>query len=740
VTGHRVVAKNADIASLGLLVSCSPIATLLPAGGPVRLVAILALALGAPGAAILCHVDLPDRILRWGLVLPLSMAVFASCSGVLLWSHYWHPRLLLLLAPASGLSCLTRLIRNGTPQIFQSDGRIHSKQRSFALDLYHRIARANFGSPVRAAVPCLILVIWSFGLGKTNMSRLGVYGLIPILSPWFFVAAILLIVGFILELAAKVTRPLPLVVYIVAMIILFHATVPVLSHEPEYSWVYKHVGVAGSFQTYGRVTSPQDIYQQWPTFFTALAALSSLSGVALMDFAQWGALFFNLAASLILLGIFRCLTRDNRIAFLAVILYEAFVSWIAQDYLSPQAFAYTLALGVIAVAVRWLRSPDKASHNRLGRIRRWLAAGREMVPDSTRGERIFALIIIVIIYFTIVSSHQLTPYVLIFAFAAAVTFGAIRPWYVVVLLVVIAVGYLIPHYSLISSQYGGIFSGFNVVQNAQGAAPGAQGSAQALAARVTHALALVMWGWAVLIVIANLRRPGKLLLPALLAFSPFVVLFAQRYGGEAIYRVFLFSAPWCCLLIARNALRFQARRSATSLILICIVALVSFGGLEGLYGPVLLDNMTPGDVEAALYIYKHAPAGSTIVLANFNFPSTLSPNYWMYSSYLLPDDPLVARFTLSAADLPADRAFVASLPGTARFLVVSRSMINYAIYYSYPYGLNSLESALSRSDQWHLFYSNTDAVVYQLKSPASRSSSSGQRPRRMPQEVRAGSR
>ena len=29
---------------------------------------------------------------------------------------------------------------------------------------------------------------------------------------------------------------------------------------------------------------------------------------------------------------------------------------------------------------------------------------------------------------------------------------------------------------------------------------------------------------------------------AVLAFSPFVILLVQSYGGEAIYRVFLFSA------------------------------------------------------------------------------------------------------------------------------------------------------------------------------------------------------
>ena len=94
------------------------------------------------------------------------------------------------------------------------------------------------------------------------------------------------------------------------------------------------------------------------------------------------------------------------------------------------------------------------------------------------------------------------------------------------------------------------------------------------------------------------RSLGRVAVPAVLAFSPFVVLGVQSYGGEAIYRVFLFSAPWCALLISgliaelRGALRPAGQRHA------CTVALAA--GLQGLYGPTAVYAFTRSELTASL--------------------------------------------------------------------------------------------------------------------------------------------
>ena len=50
---------------------------------------------------------------------------------------------------------------------------------------------------------------------------------------------------------------------------------------------------------------------------------------------------------------------NRRSAYLALFLYEGFIAWVGQDYLSPQAFAYMLWLGIATIILRWLLVPTR---------------------------------------------------------------------------------------------------------------------------------------------------------------------------------------------------------------------------------------------------------------------------------------------------------------------------------------------------------------------------------------------
>ena len=83
--------------------------------------------------------------------------------------------------------------------------------------------------------------------------------------------------------------------------------------------------------------------------------------------------------------------------------------------------------------------------------------------------RWIALALVAVIYFAIVAAHQLTPYMALLGVAALVVLGLVwRGWLVLALFAVIAVGFLAPRYGLISSQFGGVFSGGDVFENAAG--------------------------------------------------------------------------------------------------------------------------------------------------------------------------------------------------------------------------------------------------------------------------------
>ena len=351
----------------------------------------------------------------------------------------------------------------------------------------------------------------------------------------------LLAAGFLLELRAS-ARNWVLGLQLVALIVAIHASVPIIFKAPEYAWVYKHVGIISAFSTYGHITDPTNIYQQWPALFAGVAAISSLAHVPALSFAAWAPLAFELADALLLVAIFRLITPERRVAWLAILLYEGLVSWVGQDYLSPQAFSYLLWLAMVLIILRWLRGTPAFTGGRLARLRAPLIAGLPAPQQTTKIMRAVAVALLAVIYFAIVAAHQLTPYLALAGVGALAVLDLVRPRWLWALLAVIALGYLAPHYGLISQNFGGLFSGGTPIDNASGAHGTHHPGAEATTALIVRALAAAMWLGALASVAIRRKALGRVILPAALAFSPFVVLFVQSYGGEAIYRVFLFSA------------------------------------------------------------------------------------------------------------------------------------------------------------------------------------------------------
>ena len=274
------------------------------------------------------------------------------------------------------------------------------------------------GAPVRRVLvlqPGLLLVgvgAWAFGVSQTQRQAIGPYGVLASANAWFFVGLAVLLAGMVAELSRTRPRTWLLGAFLIALIVAIHTTVPLLyGGTPEYAWVYKHVGVAQAFGQYQRVTDTSNIYQEWPALFTTVASISSLGDAGPLSFAAWGPVAFELADALLLLGIFRLLTGDRRLPYLAVLLYEGLIAWVGQDYLSPQAFGYLLWLGIMAIVIRWLLVPAPA-HCRwrfVNTTRAFLLRGRPTPADASTAMRWVAFALVAVIYFAIVAAHQLTP-------------------------------------------------------------------------------------------------------------------------------------------------------------------------------------------------------------------------------------------------------------------------------------------------------------------------------------------
>lgn len=564
---------------------------------------------------------------------------------------------------------------------------------------------------------------WAFGVSQIQRQAIGTYGLLASANAWFFIGLAALLGG---ALAEAGRRPRPrawlMASYLAGLIVAIHATVPIVyGGIPEYAWVYKHIGVAQQFGLYGWVTDSADIYQEWPALFTTVAAVSALSGLSPLSFAAWAPLAFELADALLLLGIFRLLTTDRRLPWLAVVLYEGLAAWVGQDYLSPQAFGYLLWLGIATVIIRWLLvAPPGGARARgrrriLARVRAVLSRGSPQSPVVAPAQRLLAVALVIGLYFAVVAAHQLTPYLALMAVAGLALVGVLwRGWLLVALLALIAGGYLAPRYGMISQQFGGVFSGGNIFENASGVHGIAHRGAEAQTANIVRVLAALMWLASLAAIAIRRRTPGRVVVPAVFAFTPFLMLAAQSYGGEAIYRVFMFSAPWCSLLIAESlaGLRVTLWRQA-AMSTACAVALTA--GLQGLYGPVSVDAFTPAELAASEWLYDNAPPGSVLVLPVQNFPALEAADYSAYDLQVMPADPQYGADWLSEGNVTAVEQWITSLGHPSTYVVFSRSMTKYAQYFGYPVGYDRLQAIVHDRPAWQLVYRNADVVIYNVR-------------------------
>jgi hypothetical protein len=594
-----------------------------------------------------------------------------------------------------------------------------------AIDHTLRMAPATrIGSLTRRIHPQLALVLiglgaWAYGVTQLRPSAIGDYGLLANANTFFVLGLVALMAAFVLELARSSPRGWLLTLNLIGLIVAIHATIPIIyGGTPEYAWVYKHLGIISSFTHYGRITDPSNIYDQWPALFAAVAAISSLAHVNALSFAAWAPLAFELADALLLFAIFSLLVADRRVAFLAVGLYEGLIAWVGQDYLSPQAFGFLLWLAMAYVILRWLRAPtpEPSTSGRIGRLRTRLVVGMAPASASTRAQRVVALVLVAAIFFVIVAAHQLTPYVALAGIGALTLLDLLRPRWLLLLLAVIAGAYLAPRYGLISSNFGGLFSGGNPLQNASGSRGTYNAGGEALTAQIVHYLAAAMWLLALGAVAARRKTAGRVLIPALLAFSPFLILGAQSYGGEAIYRVYLFSAPWCALLIAglllelRVPRRLPIRWPLTAVV--CLAAL--FAGLQGLYGPVSVNAFTPSELRASQWLYAHAPQGSLLVLPDDNFPTLQAADYNSYDLQVMPSDPQLGQAWLDEGNLADVKAWIAGLGHHTAYVVVSRSMRADAQYFGAPRGYEKLVSEMPSALHGEAVYHDADTTIYRL--------------------------
>ncbi len=718
---------RSGFALLGLGLGVLGAAVQLVPSGHVRLFMLLAFLLLGPGAAVMSAARVPDRLTAWALAVTGSMTVATGVAVTTLWMHVWNPD----VTVASVAAAVTLVSAGRLITLWRAGGRAGNP---FALPLRDRPPRApGRRARIRGILPMAsvagAVLLWAYALKNLRPAGVGLYGLTAALGWPFLVAVVLLGTGLAAEILGR-ARPVVLGVSLLAVPLMMQATVPLLDGTIEYAWTYKHVGVVDLVLNNGHLLNSNDIYQQWPGFFAVLAMMSHVAGVGALSFAAWSSLTFALINMLVVAALLRAFGAGRRVVVLGVLLSQI-AMWVDIGYFSPQAFVYPLMLSFWLIVVRWLLvvPPAPTGTPRVVRVRTWLLRGLPEQPVRSRREQAWAGAGAVALFAAITVSHQLTPFVMLLPLAVLVVLGVVRPrvWLPLTLIAVLA-AFVGPRLGGVASQYH-LFD-FDLVANAAGNADTWRTPEQEFSALVARTLAIGVWLAALAGVWLRIRRPGRVLVPAVLGFVPIVTLAGGNYGGEAIYRVFAFSLPFAALLIAdlwagpRYPARLLVGRIRRRLVVGAsglVLAAIMLAALQGLQGQLVVHQVSRTDIAAAEYLYAHAEPDSSIVLAAPNFPTKLTADYDQFNTKLTAVDVSLIGDPHFDGNLNASRvtdieAYVRALGTRTSYLVVSDAMENYTEYFGLsPAGsMTSLGTGLRNSGDWTVFYAAPGITVFRL--------------------------
>ncbi len=688
----------------------------------VRLPFVLALLCLAPGVAWLTAVGGKAEP---GLIVGLSLGLTTILAQSMLWLGVWAPRPALYATAAACLIPLSGRLatrESWLPRVAAVRVRLWDSgaAANACRGIGDALRRAMAGAPGQhVVVISLALCAWALSLAGTNLDRIDGIGLLAALPPTYFLAFALLIGGFAVAVAQADSSPRVLGGYVLALIVVIHATTAILYAEPRYAWTYPHLGVINLIAATGRANRQVDIYNNWPTFFAFNAWFTKTSGLAAIRYAGWAQLCFNAINVFAMRFALRGLTRNERVLWTAA-LFFVIGNWVGQDYLAPQAFGFALCLVVIGLCLRSARAPTKPRRQPA----RWAAATATRIAAGLLPRRVEddehapapigwrqAVVAGSVCSVAIVTSHQLSPVMLIVSLLmlAVVTrkvplwvpgaLAALELWWVV-----LAWSFLVSHFHLIDPGGAGAAApGRNLAIALPGATLGLYAPAAVMA---------LMAGLGIAGFVRRLAQGRWDLVAASLVVAPVGVVAFQSYGGEGGYRAYLFALPWLSLLAAYACASRDASVGQVQIRLVpLLVAATAVGGclLVAFFGQELVNRVPSNDVRAALWYEQHAPAGSMRIDLAPDAPDRLTARYPVVDlsdPSSLVTYPQFVGHRLGARDVPHLIGLIKQQRARPAYVVLSAFQENYArLQGLLPSGsLTGFVSALERSPRFRTVF------------------------------------
>ncbi len=545
-------------------------------------------------------------------------------------------------------------------------------------------ARVLAGEGRRRVVLAAVLIgtalaLWATAIGHLRLTNIATSGLLTMLPAAYFVALALVAVGFWRALARPQPHPLELAAYLFTLLWLLYAIVPVLDPTPRYTYEYTNFAVADAIARHGGIVRSTDLYQNWPGLFSMMAMIDRASGVSPLAYANWAQVAFAGLDVLAVGYVARGFTTDVRRVW-ATMWIALLADWIGQNYLAPQAVGYLLALVAVGVVLHNLpakevataAAPRGAAARLSGRLwdgiaRRPTVADPPPAPPAMHPGAALALVLALAT--AVAVTHPLSPFVLA-AWLLVLVFTRRCRWrWLPFVVLLITLGWFWTAHTYVFSHFRVFASIGNLGANALGTslAYPVPPLGQQLVQAAARLLSLGMWGAAALAAWLELRRGRRPSAVVALMATPFFLPLLYGYGGEAIYRTYLFGIPFTSFLIAGGLLHGTLRRSTEPRRLdqhrrravagLAGTAVMAPLFLLSFYGLLAGDTVPPSAVAVDTWFGEHAAPDSVMYAICCGFPDVLSGKYAQFRNpagvvggNVVPEAVMTGR-ALTAADV-----------------------------------------------------------------------------------------
>ncbi|MFW0786025.1 hypothetical protein AAFP35_16045 [Gordonia sp. CPCC 206044] len=665
----------------------------LPAG--VRVLLLAPMVLVGLGIAATWPLHIPTH-LRFALYPSIGLAAPIGLATCLLWLRSYS---------AAGITVTLAVIcvLSGTigSWVYRDDGPLRDEFGHSVFRL--RLTLRSFSS-VRTRALIVPVIMWIVGLALLAGEDVGLFGLM--FTPGGVLVGAAVVVTVAIFVACVVAGDTAGAVAAIATTIGFiRLPVSILTQVPIYAWTYKHVGLVDFVSDTGALPpSFVDIYTRWPGFFAGAAWFGSTTGVDPVDAAHWFAPVIHVLIAAAIWSLSRSLGVSVRAGLIAVMCAEL-VNWVGQDYYSPQAVSMILAITIIA-----------------------LFAGSR----SATAAAYFAIPLVAVLACT----HQLTPVWVLGCAGMLTLINRVRPIWLVVACAAVWLAYFLPRMSSVMKY--GLFTGSNPLKNAKtniGSATG-DSAARTFTETVDRGVAFAVWVSAVVAFLYLWRRRKHDWALPIVAFSPVLLLVGQSYGGEAIFRVFLYSLVGCSILVgvalsevlpdrtSSETTRTQRFPRLRSVIVTVAVSAVAVGALHGYYSGWAYNVITPSQVQLSRQMLAEAQPSTVIVrMAPAGWPERPSGDYVRIAEanpgY---DRPLVFLKNSLSRGFPTDEDLdflnnLGRFAGGGFYLVLPRQMSVYSDYFGYfrQGAIESLITRLDREPNWVRTHDDPDTIIFRYE-------------------------